>query len=100
MPYIAAEDRADLDPHSAREAMTAGELCYQITVLADGFLAGNLTFSSWSEVCSALESTKLETWARLIGPYESQKREINGEVYVTRVPALTATARHLEADRG
>lgn len=88
MPYIAAEDRADLEPHSAREAMTTGELNFQITCLVDGYLAGNLDYGAINDVVGAMDCAKLEAYRRLAAPYEDHKRAVNGEVYVTRLPKV------------
>lgn len=90
MPYIGAEDRAALEPHSEREAMTAGELNYQLTCLADGFLAGNVDYQSINDVIGALEGTKLELYRRLVAPYEDMKASINGDVYETQIRRTTA----------
>ena len=85
MPYIDASDRADLEPHSGREAMTPGELNYQITCLVDGYLAGNLDYQALNDVLGALEGAKLEAYRRLAAPYEDKKMTINGDVYETKV---------------
>lgn len=87
MPYVAAEDREALEPHSARDAMTVGELTFQITVLIDGYLAGNVDYQALAEATAALECSKLEMYRRLVAPYEDHKIDLNGDVYVTRVPS-------------
>lgn len=90
MPYIAGEDREELDPTSAltgsqREATTPGELTFQLTCLVDGYLAGNLDFQAIAEVLGALEATKLELYRRIVAPYEDVKIDLNGDVYETQV---------------
>lgn len=85
MPYIAAEDREALDPTSQREAMTPGELNFQLTSLVDGYLAGNLDYQAVNDVVGALECAKLEVYRRIAAPYEDVKLSLNGDVYVTQV---------------
>lgn len=85
MPYIDQADRADLEPHSDREALTSGELNFQFTTLADGYLAGNLNYQAMNDVIGALEGAKLELYRRLAAPYEDQKVVINGDVYETKI---------------
>jgi len=85
VPYIAQEDRDLLEQHGVREAMTAGELNYQITCLADAYLTCNLDYQAINDVIGALECAKLELYRRLAAPYEDMKAAINGDVYVTRV---------------
>jgi hypothetical protein len=83
VPYIDSADREDLEPHSAREAMTPGELNFQITCLVDQYLAGNLDYQAINDVCGALVCAKMEVYRRVASPYEDNKRRVNGEVYVT-----------------
>lgn len=90
MPYIAPEDRADLEPHSTREAMTPGELNFQITCLIDGYMAGNLDYQSINDVQGALACVMNESYRRVAVPYEEQKKELNGDVFVTRVRPIGA----------
>lgn len=86
MPYIEKADRADLEPHSVREAMTPGELNFQLTALVDGYLAGNLDYQALNDVIGALECAKLEVYRRIAAPYEDFKRVVNGEVFTTKLP--------------
>lgn len=100
MPYIAPEDRDDLEPNSTREAMTPGELNYQLTCLVDGYLAGNLDYQAINDVLGALEGAKLEVYRRVASPYEDRKREINGDVFVTPTRSVSSEfAAHREARR-
>lgn len=93
MPYIAPEDRDALEPKSTREAMTPGELNYQITCLIDGYMAGNLDYAAINEVVGALECAKLEVFRRIAAPYEDQKIALNGDVYVTKVRPIGEKAK-------
>ena len=85
MPYITAEDREELEPRSAREAMSPGELNFQVTCLVDGYLAGNLDYQAINDVQGALACVMSETYRRIAVPYEDIKREINGDVFTTKV---------------
>lgn len=85
MPYIIPEDRAVLEPHSEHEAMTPGELNFQVTVLVDTYLAGHLDYQAINDVIGVLECAKLELYRRIASPYEDQKIDLNGDVYETKV---------------
>lgn len=85
MPYLDQQDRRALEPTSRDEAMSTGELNYQLTCLVDGYLAGNLDYRAINDVVGALECAKLEVYRRLAAPYEDQKIAINGDVYTTKV---------------
>lgn len=89
MPYIDAKDRPHLDPtgpgRACQDAMTPGELNFQLTALVDGYLAGNLDYQAINDVVGALECAKLEVYRRIAAPYEDLKIELNGDVYVTQV---------------
>jgi hypothetical protein len=87
VPYISNDDndRADLEPHSAREAMTPGELNFQVTCLIDQYLAGHLDYQAINDVVGVLTCAKLEVYRRIAAPYEDQKIDLNGDVYVTKV---------------
>lgn len=82
MLYISPEDRSDLDPISTREALTADELAYQITCLADGFLAGNV--EALTEAVGAMECAKQELYRRIAAAHADRQRAAHGDVYVTR----------------
>lgn len=82
MPYIKQEDRSLVNPLSARDADTAGELNYQITKLCDRFIRRNgVTYSNLNLVIGALECAKLELYRRVLTPYEECKLNENGDVY-------------------
>lgn len=90
MPYIASEDRSDLEPTSTREAMTPGELNFQITCLCDGYLAGNLDYQAINDVQGALACVMSEVYRRIAAPYEDLKIELNGDVFETKVRTVGA----------
>jgi hypothetical protein len=85
MPYIDEKDRDELEPNPSREAMTPGELNFQVTCLVDGYLAGNLNYQAVNDAIGALECAKLELYRRIAAPYEDVKLAINGDVYTTKV---------------
>lgn len=70
-----------------RDPMTPGELNYCITCLVDGYMAGNLDYQAINDVQGALACVMNETYRRVAVPYEQWKAEVNGEVFVTRLPA-------------
>jgi len=80
MPYIKPDIRKVLEarPHP----MTAGELNYLITRLADNYLDGRgFCYATINDVIGALECAKLELYRRLAAPYEDTKIAENGDVY-------------------
>lgn len=86
MPYIAQEDRAQLDPtHNMHEdgmPATGGELNYQITRLCQAYMAlHGERYEHYNAVIGALECCKLEFYARAVRPYEDTKIEQNGDVF-------------------
>ena len=87
MPYIKHEDRSSLDirpMESAGRAQNAGELNYQITLLAIQFVKDHgLKYETLNAVVGAIESAKAEFQRRLVAPYEDTKVEQNGDVYPT-----------------
>lgn len=83
MPYITEDARARIDEGGKPE--TPGELNYAITRLTDNYLVqkGGIRYSHVNEVIGALECAKLELYRRVAGPYEDQKLEENGDVYLS-----------------
>lgn len=82
MPYIKQDDRTELEPHSGRHPLNAGELNYQFTTLAINYLDYHGTSYAYiNDVIGALEAAKLELYRRLVVPYEDEKIEVNGDVY-------------------
>lgn len=62
--------------------MTSAELAYQITCLADGFIAGNL--EGLAEAMGAIECTKCELYRRIAAPHADRQLAVNGDVYVSQ----------------
>lgn len=86
--YIDPEDRQELSPAAAREAMTASELGFQITCLVDQYTAGNVNDASLADVFGALTMAEREFDRRVAAPYADETRTVNGDVYVTKVRPL------------
>lgn len=83
MPYIKPYDRDFYEPHCPR-ASTPGELNFQITCLIKKYVGNSLCYDYINDVLGALEGAKLEFYARVARPYESDKIEENGDVYDVR----------------
>lgn len=83
MPYIAKDDRADLDPWGKIPAVdTPGELNYQITRLCALYLyTHGQSYKTINDCLGAMEGAKLEFYRRVASPYEDKKCEQNGDVY-------------------
>jgi hypothetical protein len=78
MPYIPKPDREE----AQAAPRNAGELNYAITCLIRGYLRQHgLRYQQINDIVGALEGAKLEFYARIVRPYEEQKRIQNGEVY-------------------
>lgn len=79
MPYIGRESR-DLLSRGC-DAITAGELNYQFTVLARRYLKNSAgTYKTINEIMGAFECAKLEFYRRVAVPYEEQKIKENGDL--------------------
>lgn len=81
MPYIDQNARNRLD--AGDEPDTLGGLNYLITKLCLAWLTevGD-TYGAYAAVVGVLETAKLELYRRVVVPYEQDKCEINGDVYV------------------
>lgn len=82
MPYVKKSSRPFLEPESATQATSPGELNYQLTVLARRYVAVNgLSYQTINDVVGALEGTKAEFQRRVVALYEDTKIATNGDVY-------------------
>ena len=88
MPYIPQDRRADvlaeLREHGTHwSPANAGDLNYVITCFIDNFIFENgCRYGHLNEMMGALECCKLELYRRLVGPYEDEVIEANGDAYV------------------
>jgi hypothetical protein len=84
MPYILASHRTDLDEpieQLTAEIHTVGELNYVVTRLAMRFLGRvGMKYNNIAGVVGTLQLVILEMQRRIIGPYEDQKIQKNGDV--------------------
>lgn len=81
MPYISQEARERLLKTSAYPA-TSGELNFLVTMLVNEYLGTNPGYQAYNDAIGVLECAKLELYARRVRPYEDEKCQINGDVYV------------------
>lgn len=84
MPYIPKERRTELDRciKTTGEVDTSGELNYILTKIILNYIRHNgISYNTYNEVIGILECTKQELYARLVRPYEDEKKELNGDVY-------------------
>lgn len=80
MPYITKRNRDFLDNQDC-EAITAGELNYQFTMLARKYLDDSAgTYKVMNEIIGAFECAKLEFYRRIVVPYEEEKIRENGDL--------------------
>ena len=92
MPYIAQEDRPELDPAieklvdavreraSEREGTFEGYLNYALTRLVLGVLPSAVTHRSPAST-GVLENVKQEFYRRYAAPYEDEQIDKSGDVY-------------------
>ena len=92
MPYIAPEDRPDLDPAidelvravrakaAERDGSFEGYLNYAITRLVLGVLPER-RYSSIARATGVLENVKQEFYRRYAAPYEDEQIEKSGDAY-------------------
>ena len=86
MPYIKPSQRADVEVKLNVAGLNyvplnAGELNYVITVFIDNYLrAFGKNYSNCNEMIGALECCKQEYYRTIVGPYEDDKIDENGDV--------------------
>ena len=79
MPYIAEKQRMEL---VERPIETAGELSYCLSQTISSFMeAKGFSYQTYNDIVGALEGLKLEIARRFLGPYEDEKRRLNGDVF-------------------
>lgn len=99
MPYISQTSREAIDPHIqslSENIHTVGDLNYVITRLALRHLeAWGVHYDNIAGVIGTLSLVAAEMRRRLIGEYEDQKIEENGDVpeYATMLLALNTHRR-------
>ena len=86
MPYIKESQRGRLDVlinPLINKLTTAheGEVNYTITRIIDG-IYGQGGYAVFNRAMGVLECVRQEFYRRRIAPYEDQKKEENGEVYL------------------
>ena len=90
MPYIPSDEREDLDEiakaliTTLRNGNFRGRLNYFISTVAQGLIEANgVSYSFLNDFIGVLECVKLELYRR-VAPYEEDKRQENGDVYVNK----------------
>jgi len=86
MPYIPNNVRHALDlitgsVRSLGQQTTPGESNYVLTTIVLAFLGESPDYAGLERMLGRLEALKLETWRRMMVPYEDGKRAANGDVY-------------------
>ena len=86
MPYIKKQDRdrlsilTDVIDHVRID--TPGELNYLFTRLAISYIdTKDLSYQTINDIVGALEGAKLEFYRRVAERYETDKINVNGDVY-------------------
>ena len=90
MPYIKPEDREIYEPmidvlmNELRYSENwKGDLNFIVsTILNDLLTAYGTSYSMLNDMVGVLECAKLELYRRVAAPYEDEKIESNGDVYV------------------
>lgn len=82
MPYLSKQQQEQLTGEFKRMPEDPGELNFAITSLCIKYLASKAgRYCHYNDVIGALESAKLEFYARAVRPYEDEKIKANGDVY-------------------
>ena len=82
MPYIHYTQKVKVKPHLEYNAVTAGELNYQITELINAYLfSKGENYQTMNDIMGALTGAQAEFYRRVVAPYEDMKIEENGDVY-------------------
>ena len=91
MPYIPKDERTELDELAGalvtilRNGNFRGKLNYFISSIAEGLIQANgVSYSFLNDFIGVLECVKLELYRRVATPYEEDKRQENGDVYVNK----------------
>ena len=86
MPYIKPEQREEVGDALEVSGLNfipknAGELNYLITVFMDNYIrAWGENYANYNAMIGALECCKQEYYRTIVGPYEDQKIDENGDV--------------------
>lgn len=84
MPYIARDQRPELDEHLQPliEAVgdEPGKLSYALYVLALGYVGDAPTYAIYAETLGTVETVKLELYRRHAAKREDSKIIVNGDV--------------------
>jgi len=87
MPYIARQlrtARTMVELRCLPELVNAGGLNYVLTQVCLAYLCKHgHCYQRFNDIIGALEGAKLEMYRRMVGPYEDEKKTINGDVYPT-----------------
>jgi hypothetical protein len=82
MPYIPQEDRDGVRPKADNTPENAGQLNFQISSLCSAYMRQHgMRYQNMNDVIGALQGALMEFNRVVVGPYEDQKIEQNGEVY-------------------
>jgi len=85
MPYIKKEDRTRIvnngDTIHSDRIQTSGEIQYAIAVMLKSYLKRKgLNYQNCNDIMGALAGAQMEFYRRVVGPYEDEKIESNGDV--------------------
>ncbi len=80
MPYISHNRKDEI--YGGAKPESSGELNYLLTTVIQAYLYDQgKSYRTMNEIVGALESCKLEFYARVARPYEDKKISENGDVY-------------------
>jgi hypothetical protein len=78
MPYI---DNEDKEKYDANKLEHCGILNYAVNQLINDYIEQNgKCYQTFNDITGALENAKLEIYRRMVGPYEDEKIDQNGDV--------------------
>ena len=106
MPYIPQDERKDLDEIAGalttnlKNGNFRGKLNYFISSVAQGLIEANgVSYSFLNDFIGVLECCKLELYRRVASPYEDQKIEENGDVFIPLPNEASELSKKLAKDK-
>jgi len=92
MPYIPQDRRRQINNELTTIGdqflpQNAGDLNYLVSRFIDNYLVENgIRYAHCNEMIGALECCKLELYRRMVGPYEDDVIDKNGDAYFAHLP--------------
>jgi len=83
MPYVDEWDR-DYLQYNVTRPNSPGQLNYLLTSIIWAYIGRERSYAKYNEVLGVLTCMIQEIYRRLVAPYEDEKIEENGDVFIER----------------